>query len=508
MSAPSQSGPRIAQDCIKKLEALRAQGYRSATTINTLTDNVLVEIFDFCRQDYDQYPTHLVWRWHSLVHVCQRWRQIIFASPRRLNLETLCTYGTPVRKYLVIWPAIPIVMQYGHYRSSIVPNDEDNVIAALEYPDRVCRVMLYVTASQLGKIATMMQEPFPKLTRLSISSEDGNLPVLSDEFLGRSAPLLQEIELYGVPFPELPTLLLSAVHLVELKLRNLPQTGYISPEAMVACLAALPRLEVLHIGFQSPDSRPNRILLSPITRTVLPTLHYLFFSGVCAYFEDFVARIDAIQLDTVVIFYSDQDVDFEVPQLSEFIDRSEHLKQTLSTHCQVMLDEFDDAVDFFIGGATSDETKGWDPDTGISVSILCEGINQQVLHLTRVLSSISPISPDMVHLAINSELFASEPLSELGDMDDAEWLQLLRPFSSVETLFVAEKFAGQISRALEDIAGAMVTEVLPALELLCLEHQPLSSVGNFVAVRRDSGHPVTIVNTKLGFERRFESYPP
>ncbi|KAI9435996.1 hypothetical protein H4582DRAFT_2100070 [Lactarius indigo] len=502
----SHAGLKIAQGRSKKREDLRAQYHRNETTIAALTDNALVEIFDFCRKDHNRYPSGLVWKWHSLVHVCQRWRQIIFASPRRLNLQILCTDGTPVRKDLGIWPAIPIVMQYGHYRSSMAPNDEDNAIAALEHPDRVCRVKLYVTGSQLGKIVTVMQEPFTKLARLSISSEDGNVPVLPEGFLGRSAPCLQEIELYGVPFPSLPTLLLSASDLVELKLRNSPQTGYISPEAMVACLAALPRLEILHIGFQSPDSRPDQTSLPPITRTALPALHYLFFSGVCAYFEDFVARIDTLQLDTIVIFYSDQDVDFDVPQLSKFIDRSENLKRTLSTYCSVILDEIDDAADFSIGGTTSDEAERWDPDTGFSVSILCEGLGRQMWHLTRVLSSISPVLSDMVHFALNSELFVIEPLPETGDMDDIEWLQFFHPFSSIETLFVAEKFAGQVSRTLEDIAE--VTEVLPALDLLCLEDQPLSSVDKFVAIRWDSGHPVTVVNTKLEFERRLESYPP
>jgi len=210
-----------------------AKSYGNATTINMLTDNVLVEIFDFCRKDYNHYLSH-VWNWYLLVHVCRRWRQIVFASPRRLNLQILCTEGTPVRKDLGIWPAIPIAVQYGDDASGIQvsPNDEDDVIAALEHPDRVCHVRLCIMGSQLGKIATAMQEPFPMLTRLSISSFDGNVPVIPSGFLGGSAPCLQEIELYGVPFPALPTLLLSASDLVELKLRNVPPAGYISPEAM------------------------------------------------------------------------------------------------------------------------------------------------------------------------------------------------------------------------------------------------------------------------------------
>ncbi|KAH8981704.1 hypothetical protein EDB92DRAFT_1952859 [Lactarius akahatsu] len=46
----SFNGPNISQGRLKERENLRTQGkrYRNATTIDMLTDNVLVEIFDFC----------------------------------------------------------------------------------------------------------------------------------------------------------------------------------------------------------------------------------------------------------------------------------------------------------------------------------------------------------------------------------------------------------------------------------------------------------------------------
>ena len=53
----------------------------------------------------------------------------------------------------------------------------------------------------------------------------------------------------------------------------------------------------------------------------------------------------------------------------------------------------------------------------------------------------------------------------------------------------------------------MVTEVLLTLDLLCLEDQPLLSVDKFIAVRPDSDHPVTIVNTQRELDDRLESYP-
>jgi hypothetical protein len=54
-----------------------------------------------------------------------------------------------------------------------------------------------------------MQEPFPELTHLYLWLYDETVPVLTDSFLGGSAPLLQFLELNGIPYAGLPKLLLS-----------------------------------------------------------------------------------------------------------------------------------------------------------------------------------------------------------------------------------------------------------------------------------------------------------
>ncbi|KAH9169983.1 hypothetical protein EDB89DRAFT_2230940 [Lactarius sanguifluus] len=504
------NGLNISQGHLKKRENLRTQGkrYTNATTIDMLTDNVLLEIFDFCRKDHDQCPSGPIWKWYLLAHVSWRWRQIISASPRRLNLEILCRDRTPVRKNLGIWPVVPIVMRYGQYDwDTVAPDDEDNVIAALEHPDRVCRIGLHITRSQLRRITKAMQEPFPVLTRLSISTEDEYVPIIPSRFLAGSAPCLREIKITSIPFPALPTFLLSVSDLVELKLHQIPRTGYISPEVMVAHLAALPRLKILDIGFLTPSPLPGRTP-PPLTRTVLPALNY--FAGACEYMEDFVALIDAPQLRSIEICYFDPIV-FGVPRLSEFINRSESLKRTLSRHCQVMIDDTDDTINQAINcyiGATTDKVQHREPETGIYVYFLCHGMDRKFLHLALVFGCISPVL-DIIHFAINSETLEPwlEPPFSPEDVDYFEWLHL-HTFSSVQTLFVAAIFAGRVSPVLEDIAGDPVTEFLPALELLCLEDQPISSVDQFLAARRDSGHPVTIVNTKEEFEKRLEAYPP
>ena len=209
-----------------------------------LIDDILLEIFDFCRiihWDYPYWRPRPVWNWWILVRVCRRWRQIIFDSPSRLDLRILCTHGSPVRKNLGIWPAFPIDLRLCS-PTDLLPTDEDNAIAALEHRDRVNSVRLFARGSQLGKIAAAMQEPFPVLTRLSMRSYREDTSVLTTKFLGGSAPHLQAIALHRIPFPALPTLLSSTSELFALNLFDLPMPSYISPERMVACLATLPRL--------------------------------------------------------------------------------------------------------------------------------------------------------------------------------------------------------------------------------------------------------------------------
>ncbi|KAH9171721.1 hypothetical protein EDB89DRAFT_1906708 [Lactarius sanguifluus] len=305
------------------------ESYIHSTTISVLPDNVLLEIFDFYRKNHNSF--RIVWEWQPLVHVCQKWRQIVFASPHRLNLQILYTHEIPVKNNLGVWPAFPIVIDYRRSKPGVTPQDVDNIITALEHPDRVCFIRLNMRKWELDRVVPSMhwQEPFPVLTHLEISlgPRVESALVLPAEFLGGFAPRLQEINLSGIPYPALPMLLLSATDLVKLDLFNIPPAGYISPEAMVASLATLPRLEFFVIGFQLATSRPDQILPPPVTRTVLPALVSFRFRGASEYLEDLVSRIDGPQLNQISTVYLNQVVDFQVAQFSS---KREHFTRTTS----------------------------------------------------------------------------------------------------------------------------------------------------------------------------------
>ncbi|KAH9161110.1 hypothetical protein EDB89DRAFT_766568 [Lactarius sanguifluus] len=296
------------------------------TTIDTLPANVLVEIFSVCRTDEVGTAVRTPWNWQRLARVCRTWRHIMFASSHHLRLELLCTHGTPVKKDLGHLPVFPIVISF--LGSSFQDGDRDNLFAALEHRDRVRVVEVNVPDSLLEELATVMQEPFPALTDLWFESDlSVTMPALPDTFLGGSAPSLQTIYMSGIPFPAAPTLLLSARDLVDVDLRDIPPTGCIPPEAMAACLGALPGLMYLTFEFEWDMSYPDRMHLLPVTRTVLPALVRFHFKGLFEYFEDLVAQIDVPQLNSLRIEYLEQEVtDFQIPQLSKFFDRSEKFK--------------------------------------------------------------------------------------------------------------------------------------------------------------------------------------
>ena len=281
------------------------------------------------RPSYGENPR--VETWQSLVHVCRRWRNIIFGSPHRLNLQLFCTPKTPAKDTLDIWPALPLLV-WGNMTSS----STGNVIAALGQSNRVrAAILLNLAGRQLEEVLAAMQVPFPELTIMRLSSHDEAPPVIPDSFLDRFALRLQIFELVGIPFPGLPKLLLSATRLVDLRLFNIPHSGYISPGTMVDLLCVSSSLRTLSLEFRSPQSRPDSETrrLHPLKRSILPALRGLYFKGVTDYLEELVTHIDTPQLDHMHITFFNQ-IDFGYPQLVQFINCTPRLGERDEAHVQ------------------------------------------------------------------------------------------------------------------------------------------------------------------------------
>ena len=200
-------------------------------TIGNLPDDNLLEIFNFYvvryrDQDYRQLNEFSIKReiesWQSLVHVCRRWRGLVFASPRHLHLRLYCTTGTPARETLDVWPTLPLLIHGDVYGMSV-----EKFIAVLKHNNRIRRINLDCNAtSYVEKLWTAMQVPFLELQILRLSVRQFvYVPNLPDSFMGGSAPCLRSIYLTSIPFPGLSKLLLTAIHLVQLHLHRIPDSG-------------------------------------------------------------------------------------------------------------------------------------------------------------------------------------------------------------------------------------------------------------------------------------------
>ena len=433
------------------------------------------------------------WPWKRLVHVCQKWRNLVFASPRHLELRLFCDSRTPVRKSLGYWPSLPIII-----RSTLTPTiftlhdreNGENIVAALEQRGRVCKVELKnLTSYLLNSFTEVMQEPFPALAGISLSSHIDAEPVLPDKFLGRSAPNLQYFDLDGISFSALPKLLLSATHLNRLWLRRIPCTGYISPEAMATCLAALSNLKSLVLEFHSPRShgshttRDNRPP-SPPTRAALPALTTFDFQGVSEYLEDLVTHIDAPLLNRLKFRFFNQ-LTFDNPQLSQFIDRTEILKS-------LNLGSIEFLSDVVKTTFTSPVGRG-----KLELGISCCRPDWQVSSMAQLCAQLPALTSRVEQLDVRKGCFSRAKWPE--DIESAQWSELFDPFIAVERLSIL-KLGQIVVPALGELTltEERASDILPAMRSLLIRGLDANSLIKddlkpFVSARRSSDHPISVL---------------
>ena len=458
--------------------------YVPRVTIAMLPDVALLKIFDFYVHGTWEGPN----AWHKLVHVCQKWRNVVFGSPSRLDLRLYCQAGTSVMKTLDVWPPLPIVIDVKGYMLMNPKFDVDDIVAALKHNDRICKLALTsVSSLQMEIYLAEMQKPFPALTDLDLSPSNETASVDPDSFLGGSAPRLQTLILDHIPFPGLPKLLLSATHLVHLELWNIPHSGYISPKAMVAGLSVLTRLEYLEIRFESPQSRPDHRRPPPPTRTVLPVLADLWFKGVSEYLEDLLALIDTPRLDNLEVIFFHQLL-FDTPQLALFISRTPKFNTQ---------DNLEARLDFSYGRAL---VKTF--DRRLSLGISCRQSDWQFSSLAQLCrSSFShALISTVEHLYIEDNrtmhTFDDNDNHDIGDIESSQWVEFLHPFTAVKRLYSSSNSAPIIAPALQELVGETVTEVLPALQTLFLERLPSKpaqeAIERFVSARQLSSHPIAV----------------
>jgi hypothetical protein len=458
-----------------------------------LPDDVLVDIFNFY-EDHGNLPWWDHWDddwqdpWHTLVHVCRRWRYLVFASPRRLNLRLNYRGHRPISEVLDAWPVLPIslisVFDASHERLG-------NRVGALEseHYHRICEIHTRMTNSHWERFTEAMQKPFPELTDLTVWTDDV-VPVLPESFLCGSAPSLRTLMLISIAFPSISKILLSAHQLVKLDLWDIPDSGYFSPDALATSLTVMTRLEFLRLGFHSPRSRPESRTLPPPTRFVLPALTRLIFTGVYEYLEDLLARIDAPLLDDLDIEFF-MDLDFDVPQLHRLIGHAEELKTV--DRADVSILNHDIRLYLYSNIALVDGRRR------LELRIDCRELDYQLSSLAQVCSPSFPIIFALENLQIEEHISLSSSHWK-DDMENDQWLELLDPFTALKNLYLTDGIARRFCGALQELPGERATEVLPALRNIFVRELSLKHVQEamkpFVAARQVSSHPVVVGNWK------------
>jgi hypothetical protein len=462
-------------------------------TINELPDEILLGILGFSMAHPLPSPYYEEDAWHTLVHVCRRWRHVVFASPRRLNLRLLCM-NRRLTKTLDIWPQLPIVIHVDDKEDRSLPSVTD-VISVLERNDRVCKMFIDDVPNSSLEAVVATSEPFPALIELELASFKVDTPILPDSFLGGSVPSLRSLKLWGIPFPALGKLLLSTRELVALSLEYIPISGFVSPEAMVVILSALTGLQSLHLGFETPEfwtPEPNR-RPSALTRVMLPALITFEFAGNGKYLGDIASRIDA-PLDHIAVTVTSYDQnrrEFNFPLLRDFVCRTKILNAPhraemsfSNSYSMISLFQRKEGGDFkVLNLAIPCYTSNWTTD---SLSVLAQACSSLLVPL-----------PSLEHLNIYKSKYEILLLQWENEVEKSQWMVLLCPFITVKDLVLDKPVVLSVASALQELIEEQVTEILPSLQTIFLEGFQLSSpvpegIAKFIAAWELYGRPVVV----------------
>jgi hypothetical protein len=303
-----------------------------------LPDDVLLEIFNFyldedMDEDFEPHEKQRIEEWITLVqYTCVDAGEVSFFGH---HVASICDFFVH-RKHVRGTPWTSGRLCLSPFKTSMTSSltiHQVRITSSLHSSiTTACQIDLScLTRSKLEYVtdSAAMHKPFPELTDLHLSGF-GRDSILPDSFLGGTTPRLL---FWGIPFPGLPKLLLSATHLVYLSLDDIPRSGYIPPEAMATSISALTNLEYLRLEFQYPRPRPalGSRRPPPLTRSILPSLTGICFKGASEYLEEILARIDAPRLNELDITFFNQII-FDTPQLFQFISRRPTLKAPEKGH--------------------------------------------------------------------------------------------------------------------------------------------------------------------------------
>ena len=364
----------------------------------------------------------------------------------------------------------------------MIVSEANNIHTALKH-NRVTRIKLEDEGSLLLRYSLAeLQEPFPMLDYLDIRDRTNFFyarppVVLSESFLGGSAPSLVHLRFGGLLFFGLPKLLLSANNLVDICLWE--DSPYISPEGMATSLCTMKHLQSLDITFQFDSygyshragQRPH-----PITRIVLPALSRLSLKCTEDYVEDFVARLDTPSLELM-----------EISRLSSFESDFSELPQFISRIKALEI---------------SDQAQLFTHNTKFQLKILKKDRAELSLIFMSpskiVWSAFPPLHFERLEIREDRLMMLSLKMNA-----ESELRELSHRFTAVKNLFLDPNAAVHVADALTTFAEESMTGLFPALQYMYFHEFPLlppiqEAFLRFTAARQVTRHPVTLREWEWG----------
>jgi hypothetical protein len=429
-------------------------------TIEKLSDEVLLRTFLHYLDSSPQF-------WHTVVHICRRWRHIIFTSHQTLRLRLFCTHGTPVSKTLDCWPALPIVVEYGGCSELKPPGpeDEENVLAALKHSDRVSSIHLTVTKSLLKKLSSIRGK-FSELKDLVLLSHSDRPLTLPSTFL--SGPRLRRFHSTGVSFSAPLRFLLSSRDLVDVQLHDIPDSS-LSPKTLADALSRLAHLRSLSLSYGVRFAAITNIQanIPPLSeefvvkRVVIPSLSCLKYQGMSIYLDTFLGRLDAPRLADIEItfFYETRS---EVSKLSEFINRTDMWKSHLQA--DIRFSWLSDTTSISLTRSAPTCLKF---QVNLYNSIL-DPLRSQMLSMARLCRDFPAFHlwVEDLRIKVTGPGIGSLLFDWLKNVDCETWAMLIRSFEAAKCVHIAGDISTEVLRALRLWEGRRAT-LLPLLAKPC-----------------------------------------
>jgi hypothetical protein len=469
---------------------------RRTAFIDTLDDDCLLHIFYLYRRFFLGYGDDSAcfkgtigdaW-WYKLIHVCQRWRIVIFQSASYLGLSLVCTKGTPVADMLAHSPSLPLVIDYIREYHGIPAEDEQRAIIALKQRDRVRRINLELSIANLQKLLLVIKEEYPILEHLTIRYQikDNRTFLTLPETL--EAPHLRHLTLVGFALPIGFRLLATAVRLVTLCLTmNSPSTHF-HPNSLLQWLSSMPQLETLIINFIIParirDEETQLTHPSVMTPVTLPNLRYFWFQGHGSYLEALVQQITPCP-EKLGIRLSNEST-FCFSRLAQFINSAKNLK-------------FETVKFKFSGLRVTVEVypHGEAEICALSMDISGRDFDWHVSWVEEFLDFFSQFFSSVERLSLEFGVviaFWSDEQPSFG-LDRIEWRRLLGSFGNVRTLLIDDALAAGVFRCLQLDDGEFRLELLPELQEIAY-YSGSGSGGDaftpFIDARQKAGRPITL----------------